>query len=175
LRDQIIKVATKMPVLHLKRRIADFSEPLARQGITVRRAEFPGELKAWATLREIATADLVPKPGHWTVSDVQRELIADSERQIVKTWVAELAISPQLNDGKLAGSVSLLIRRQGCAVSARIHWLLVNPAMRRQGIGRLLMATAEQACLEAGIRQISLETHRNWTAAVAFYRALGYA
>ncbi|MEX2188581.1 MAG: hypothetical protein WD875_17365 [Pirellulales bacterium] len=37
------------------------------------------------------------------------------------------------------------------------------------------MATLERACWNEGIRRISLETHRDWQAAVTFYRSIGYA
>jgi GNAT superfamily N-acetyltransferase len=87
---------------------------------------------------------------------------------------AETTENERPSDEILSGSVTLLIGRAGCSVTARVHWLLVHPDFRRRGIARLLMANLEQACWDAGIRRISLETHRNWTAAVACYRSLGY-
>lgn len=88
---------------------------------------------------------------------------------------AETTENDKPNDEILSGSVTLLIGRAGCTVTARVHWLLVHPNFRRRGIARLLMANLEQAAWDAGIRQLSLETHCNWASAVAFYRSMGYS
>ena len=83
------------------------------------------------------------------------------------------------------GSVTLAIRSylptvpnldpaQPPAGKGVVHWLAVLPQQRRQGIGRLLMATLEAAAWDAGFRQVSLETHAAWGEAVEFYDALGY-
>lgn len=72
------------------------------------------------------------------------------------------------------GAVTLA--RRGDAEQGRpvVHWLIVDPAFRRRGIGRLLVATLESACWQAGERQVWLETHTGWREATAFYSALGY-
>jgi GNAT superfamily N-acetyltransferase len=56
-----------------------------------------------------------------------------------------------------------------------VHWLLVDPAWRRRGVGRLLMLHLELAAWHDGYREIELETHAGWGAAVAFYQSMGYA
>lgn len=56
-----------------------------------------------------------------------------------------------------------------------VHWLLVDPNYRRRGIGRLLMNCLERAAWDAGHRELQLETHAGWSAAVAFYQSIGYA
>ena len=65
---------------------------------------------------------------------------------------------------------------RGNPPSARpaVHWLVVLPAARRQGVGRLLMSHLERAAWDAGHREVLLETHAQWQAAVQFYEALGY-
>ncbi len=40
--------------------------------------------------------------------------------------------------------------------------------------GQLMLAALEQACWDAGYRQIGLETHAGWTAAARFYERAGY-
>lgn len=69
------------------------------------------------------------------------------------------------------GTVGLSIRAGRDTQRAVIHRLAVVPQARRRGIGRLLLATAEQAAWEAGNRQLWLETHARWEAAVALYRS----
>ena len=55
-----------------------------------------------------------------------------------------------------------------------VHWLLVDPRWRRRGIGRLLMSHLELAAWDDGWREMQLETHAGWAAAVAFYQSMGY-
>ena len=55
-----------------------------------------------------------------------------------------------------------------------VHWLAVLPGWRRRGIGRLLLSRLHQDCWDAGYRQVWLETHAAWQAAVRLYRELGY-
>lgn len=55
-----------------------------------------------------------------------------------------------------------------------VHWLMVAPEARRQGLARVLMSRLEAAAWNAGHREIYLETHSAWRAAAQFYEALGY-
>jgi GNAT superfamily N-acetyltransferase len=164
------------PVLQLRRELHGRPQPVDGAQLTIRAAT-PDDLAIWLQLRSVAVAQLQPRPGEWTVEDARREIFPSEVRQTARTWLAMAAKTTE-NDNPggeiLAGSVTLLVGRAGCSVTARVHWLLVEPRFRRRGIARFLMATLERACWDAGIRRISLETHRNWTAAVAFYRSLGY-
>jgi len=160
----------------LRRTLNARPQSIAAKVLALRTATLD-DLDGWLKLRAAAVAKLQPKPGAWGVADARRELFPAEERQTARTWLAMVAETTENDEPRgeiLAGSVTLLIGRAGCSVSARVHWLLVHPSFRRRGIGKLLMATLEQACWDADIRQVSLETHRNWTAAVTFYRSLGY-
>jgi len=50
----------------------------------------------------------------------------------------------------------------------------VHPALRRQGVGTLLMSSLEDRAHQLGIDRLHLDTATNQPEAVAFYRALGY-
>jgi ribosomal protein S18 acetylase RimI-like enzyme len=50
----------------------------------------------------------------------------------------------------------------------------VHPALRRQGLGRLLMSELETRAVAAGFEEAHLDTASNQPEAIAFYRALGY-
>jgi ribosomal protein S18 acetylase RimI-like enzyme len=50
----------------------------------------------------------------------------------------------------------------------------VHPALRRQGIGRSVMAEIERRARDAGFNEIHLDTATNQPEAIAFYQALGY-
>ena len=56
-----------------------------------------------------------------------------------------------------------------------IYYLAVAPALRRQGIGRLLMRAAEARLLAEGCPKINLQVRTSNADVVAFYEALGYA
>jgi GNAT superfamily N-acetyltransferase len=57
---------------------------------------------------------------------------------------------------------------------ATVGWLMVAPKFRRCGIGRLLLATLEAAAWSLKKRELTLETHADWTVAVRFYERCGY-
>jgi ribosomal-protein-alanine N-acetyltransferase len=83
-------------------------------------------------------------------------------------WIAEQA------DDQLAGFI--LIERTGRnrRPAGHIVTLDVDPLYRRQGIGRLLMQSADQQLRHEGAAAISLEVAENNTAAQQFYRSLGF-
>lgn len=55
-----------------------------------------------------------------------------------------------------------------------INYLAVDPAQRRQGIGRALMAHAEQVLCAAGCPKLNLQVRDDNQAARDFYARLGY-
>jgi GNAT superfamily N-acetyltransferase len=79
------------------------------------------------------------------------------------------------NENMLVGSVMMAIREGRAGSVPVVHWLLVEPAWRRRGIGRLLLSHLERAAWDDGWREVQLETHAGWSAAVAFYHSMGYA
>jgi GNAT superfamily N-acetyltransferase len=56
----------------------------------------------------------------------------------------------------------------------RITALVVDPSVRGQGIGRALVAAAEDALASAGCGVIEVTTNAARSDAHAFYRRLGY-
>jgi [ribosomal protein S18]-alanine N-acetyltransferase len=84
-------------------------------------------------------------------------------------WVAEA------EDFGLAGFLILeRMRRRGIA-AGHIVTIDVAEATRRQGVGRLLMETAEAEAKRHGARLLMLEVAEDNTAARAFYRKMGFA
>lgn len=75
---------------------------------------------------------------------------------------------------KIVGSVQLdLCDRPNGVHRAEVIKLLVHRSVRRQGIGRALMAAAERAALEQGRTLLVLDTRRG-DPSEALYRSLGY-
>jgi len=55
-----------------------------------------------------------------------------------------------------------------------INNVAIDPALRRQGLGRFLLAGALEAASHMGIRHATLEVRRSNAPAVALYRGLGF-
>jgi putative acetyltransferase len=60
------------------------------------------------------------------------------------------------------------------AASAELRRMYVDVAYRRQGLARLMLEHAEQACRDAGTRVLTLSTSELQQAALALYRASGF-
>jgi GNAT superfamily N-acetyltransferase len=129
----------------------------------------PDDVAAWLALRERAMEDETPLARPWTADIFRSEMLSKSWWRPDYTW---LAVS---SDGKLVGSVTLALRKGTATTVPVVHWLLVDPDWRRQGIARLLMSRLEFAAWNAGWREVELETHAGWKSAVAFYQSIGYA
>jgi ribosomal protein S18 acetylase RimI-like enzyme len=55
-----------------------------------------------------------------------------------------------------------------------VNYLAVDPARRREGLGRALMAEVERLLTERGCPKLSMQIRAENSAVVDFYRGLGY-
>ncbi|HVT27754.1 MAG TPA: GNAT family N-acetyltransferase [Lacipirellulaceae bacterium] len=157
-----------LSVLHLRKEMR--RSPVVRQlpGVSVRNMAVPDEIAPWLALRDRAMADQTPRARIWTVDDFRAEMLDKPWWHTDRTWLAIAA------GQRLAGAVTLAFREGAATAIPVVHWLVVDPAYRRRGIGRLLMFHLERAAWDTGWRSIEVETHAGWTAAVAFYHSIGY-
>src|SRR5262245_23676149 len=104
-----------------------------------------------------------------TESEMQMRLerIANDERY--RTFVA-------VHDGEVCGMIGTLISLsyEHNDVGGRILALAVLSTMRRRGIGRALIAAAENDLVQRGIRRVALNTQLVRGDAHKFYESLGY-
>ncbi len=81
-------------------------------------------------------------------------------------------------DGGLCGMVEVSIHPSalGCETPhvGYIEGWQVDPDMRRRGIGRMLMRTAEEWARAQGCREMASDTDADRTTSIAAHRALGY-
>jgi ribosomal protein S18 acetylase RimI-like enzyme len=131
----------------------------------------------------------LPQPGtpDWLI----RPYRGDDEAPLVALWrdcgltrpwndahkdiARKLAVQPELllvavTGSELAGSV--MAGYEGHR--GWINYLAVAPARRRGGLGRALMAAAEERLRALGCPKINLQVRADNEAVLAFYRRIGY-
>jgi GNAT superfamily N-acetyltransferase len=157
------------PILHFRKELT--APPVAAQapGIYVREVQIPDDIVLWLALRDRAMESEAPGVRPWSPGDFRAEMIEKSWWRKDRSWIAKT------DSSDLVGAVTLAIRSSENAAIPVVHWLLVDPAWRRRGIARLLVSNLEQAAWNDGWREVQLETHAGWHAAVAFYQSIGYA
>ena len=117
-----------------------------------------------------ALAQLMCELGYETTkSEMQMRLERIATDKRYRTFVA-------VCDGKVCGMISTVTypSYEHNDPSGRILALVILRTMRRHGIGRALIATAEKDFVQRGIRRIALNTRLAREGAHKFYKSLGY-
>lgn len=65
--------------------------------------------------------------------------------------------------------------RPASEVRVEVLRVRVHPAIRRRGIGRMVMSALERRAVELGFQETFLDTTTNQPEALAFYRGIGYS
>ncbi len=159
-------------VLHFRKELLDPPVERAGAGISIRSIVVPDDVAGWLKLREPSDGRTYSpsarvEPGRLRRSDARETLVA--KRLDVAGNRSRRLVS------RVIGAVTLGVRTGADATVPIVHWLLVDPAWRRRGVGQMLMSRLESAAWEVGYRQVELETHAKWKDAVAFYQSMGYA
>jgi GNAT superfamily N-acetyltransferase len=160
------------PVLHLRKELLDPPVERVVEGVSVRSIVLPDDIESWLELRKRATAGLTPPVREWTRDLFMVQMVDRPWWRDEHTW---LAIHSASGKAAVIGAVTLALRTGAASHVPIVHWLLVHPAWRRRGVGRVLMSRLECAARNAGWREIELETHAGWSEAAAFYHSMGYA
>jgi ribosomal protein S18 acetylase RimI-like enzyme len=121
-------------------------------------------IRAFAEADESAVVELWRRAGlvrSWNdpVKDIARKLRVQRELFLVGTV-----------DGRIVATV--MAGYDGHR--GWINYLAVDPALRRAGLGRALMAEAERRLGELGCPKINLQIRRDNLEALAFYARLGF-
>lgn len=163
-------------VLHLYRTLTEPPEIPRLPGVELRHFQGPNDVPVWLDIRHRAFAREKVGVRQWTAADFKAEFLAKPWWSPERMWFAEGAGGPANSTAPTAiGTITLAFRSAGVEAQPVIHWLAVSPAWRRRGVARLLLAMLEKTCWDAGYREVGLETHAGWTAAVRFYEQAGYA
>lgn len=160
-----------MDILHFRKQLVGPPPVAPVAGIVVRTMVLPEDVAAWLALRKWAMARQTPVVRPWSPDDFQAEMALKPWWRPERSWLAIAGdVAGHKPTASLVGSVTLAERKEAPVV----HWLLVDPAWRRRGVGRLLMSHLERAAWDAGRREVQLETHSGWAEAVRFYQSIGY-
>ena len=74
-------------------------------------------------------------------------------------------------DGALLGALGLTDEGEGVG---RVRWLVLDAALRGRGLGRSLVGELLAEARDAGLRELTLETYSDLTAAARIYRDAGF-
>jgi GNAT superfamily N-acetyltransferase len=158
-------------ILHLSRSLQCRPSLSELPGVRLRRYAGLDDVDIWLELRRQSFESEPVGVRSWTRPDFQAEFLDASWWSPDRLWFAEA--ESETNGHVVAQPVGSIALAQRGTLSV-IHWLCVLPEFRRRGVGRLLMSALETRCWESGAREVGLETHAQWNAAVKFYTALGY-
>jgi GNAT superfamily N-acetyltransferase len=105
-----------------------------------------------------------------TASEMQTRMERIAADESYRTFVA-------VYDGRICGMIGTVTypSYEHNDSGGRILALAILRAMRRRGIGRALIATAEKDFVQRGIRRLALNTQLAREDAHKFYESLGYA
>ena len=152
-----------MNVFQLRKRLRQKEEDDLPAEVEVRSFAPSTDIERWLQLRNAEFKDEKHPVRPWTAADFALEMTSRPWRRDDRCWLA-------FANDQCVRSVTLAMRRDVPVV----HWLMVHPDWRRRGIARALLATLEQAAWDDGYREVHLETHAGWQAALACYQKLGY-
>jgi GNAT superfamily N-acetyltransferase len=162
-----------VPILQLRIDLEFRPELPDVHGVTLRSFGGIADVEPWLQIRHRAFAREKIGIRQWTAGDFEAEFLAKPWWSPELLWFAEAPADAQ-NPSRRIGTVARALRGTGPAARPVVHWLAVLPSWRRRGIGRLLLTKLHQSCWDAGYRQVWLETHSQWQAAVQLYCELGY-
>lgn len=81
-----------------------------------------------------------------------------------RIWIVE-------KDAKIVGCVAIV---EFSKIDAQLRWLLLDPAVRGQGFGRVLVNEALDFCRDAGYSSVFLWTVANLPVAARLYESVGF-
>ncbi len=111
--------------------------------------------------------------GEETVDAWFNHIVKENQQKDGRIYIAE-------NDGKAIGFISLRIEQKGNEIllpsieSVFITDFIIHPEFRGKGVGKLLLAKADEYAKERNISYIKLSVFAANTNAVELYRKLGF-
>jgi ribosomal-protein-alanine acetyltransferase len=123
-------------------------------------------------IRSLGLPDLSALTGLEQASFTGDKLSRRALRRLLERPTALFVGASLERNGPLVGYALVLMR--AATSLARLYSIAVDPAARGQGVGRALMAAAEQRALDEGGSAMRLEVRPDNAPAIALYKSLGY-
>ena len=142
------------------------------EGVVLRKYVGEEDIDGWLNIRN-STFNAQKSPQiPWQMEDFEREFLRKTWWKPERMWFAD--IHDENGRPRSVGTITWGESGVGPRKSQTVQWLAVLPEWRGRGIGRMLLATLEAACWDAGYREIRLETLSTWQAAMRLYEAAVY-
>ena len=158
-------------VIQMVRHLEEPPKEVQVTGVRLRTFAGDDDIRGWLELQHKVCAEESMRIRPWDASDFEAEFTAKPWWQPDRLWLAETDKDPNT---VLVGAVAMALRGSGSEAKAVIHWLMVDPAHRREGTARWLLHTLETCAWNAGYRSVWLETLSTWAPALYLYQACGY-
>lgn len=124
----------------------------------------------WMLIRPFAPTDTDAVVALWTASGLVRPW-NDPRRDIER----KSTIQPELFlVGEIDGAVVATAMAGYDGHRGSVYYLAVDPARRRQGLGRAIMTEVERGLVAIGCPKLNLMVRSDNRGVIAFYRGLGY-
>jgi len=138
--------------------------------VRIRAAE-PGDA---AALVALATA-VGSEPQGWLLADSSWRSVADERRYVrAVRRHADAALLVAEEQGNVVGRLSIVRDPHPSSPHVADLGLMVAASHRRHGIGRALLAAAEEWARSAGVSKLELHVFPHNEAAIALYEGFGY-
>jgi ribosomal protein S18 acetylase RimI-like enzyme len=128
-------------------------------------------LKTRFNIRPFVSADEIPVVALWAACDLTRPQ-NDPHKDIAR----KLRVNPEwFLVAEVADEIAGTVMAGYDGHRGWINYLAVAPGRRRLGLGRALMAEAEQKLRAAGCPKINLQVRPENREVIAFYATIGFA